>query len=228
MTTYTLILFAHVAGSFLLFAGLAVEWLGTSYLRMHLQRTHINSWIHVIRIVPWFCIPASGLVLLSGGYLASNLGWNQAWVVVSFITLLVIGLIAAIVSRPRVRAIEKLAKQGPNQVPAALERNLNDPFLLASIRLRVALLLGIFLLMMCKPDVWWSLGTVAGSVSLGLILTVSGWAEPRNLPRRNAQTNSLGRQSAIRDDRMGSDNVPVISGSVANNGQLSQSTMTES
>ena len=148
--------------------------------------------IHVIRIVPWFYGPAFGVVLFSGQYLASRIGWNQGWVVVSFISLLVIGLIAAIFSRPRVSAIHKIAKESPDKVSAALETGLTNPVLLASVRLRVALLLGIFLLMVSKLDVWWSLVTMAGAVSLGLILTVSGWAEPRNPRRRNGRTVILG------------------------------------
>jgi hypothetical protein len=60
MTMYGLILFAHVAAAFLLFAGLAIEWLGTNYLRMRLERVQLQSWIHVVRTAPCFYGPAFG------------------------------------------------------------------------------------------------------------------------------------------------------------------------
>jgi hypothetical protein len=229
---YTLILFSHVAATFFLFAGLALEWLAANNLRRRLDRAQADSWIHLVRIAPWFYGPAFGVVLLSGCYLAATTGWNHGWIVVSFVTLLVIGLIGAFFTGPRVRAIHKIAKEASDQISTALENLLTDPVLLASVRLRVALVLGILVLMVSKLDVWWSLATVAEAASLGLIMTVSGWWESSNPLRGNSQltvsAKQLHRQTREDDASSLSGNVAIVIGPVAEKRRQSQSTISES
>lgn len=169
MTLYALILFSHVAGALFLFAGLGLEWLAVGYLRRDLGRTQTNSWIHLARVASRFYGPALGVVLFSGGYLASKMGGKQGWILVSFVTLLLIGLLGAIFTGPRVRAISKAAKENTDSFSAALEKRLQDPVLAASVRLRVALVFGILLLMVSKVDTNLSLITIAAAAAFGAV-----------------------------------------------------------
>ncbi len=175
MTLYALILFSHVAGAFFVFAGLGLEWLAVSYLRRNLDRSQTDSWIHLARIAPRFYGPALGVVLLSGGYLASKMGGNQGWILVSLITLLVIGVIGAVFTGPRVRTIWKAPKGNTDRSSTVFQNRLHDPVLLASVRLRVALVFGVVLLMVSKLNTRFSLVTIAAATALGMIAALPAW-----------------------------------------------------
>jgi hypothetical protein len=175
MTLYAVILFSHISGAFFLFAGLAQEWLTFSHLRSAPDDEQAATWARLARAAQWCYGPALGIVLLSGGYLASKMGGNQGWILVSFLTLLVIGLIGAIFTRPRVSAIWKSMKENPAQTSVALQNRLRDPVLLASVRLRVALVFGIVLLMVSKLNTRLSLLTIACATAIGMIIALPAW-----------------------------------------------------
>jgi uncharacterized membrane protein len=175
MTLYALILFSHVAGAFFLFAGLGLEWLAVGYLRRNLDGSQTDSWIHLARVAARFYGPALGVVLFSGGYLASKMGGNQGWILVSFITLLVIGILGAVFTGPRVRAIWKVSKENPARTSAVFQNRLHDPVLLASVRLRIALVFGVVLLMVSKPSTRLSLVSIAAAAALGMIMSLPAW-----------------------------------------------------
>ena len=189
MTLYALILFSHVAGAFFLFAGFTLEWLSVSYLRRNLESNQADSWIHLARIAPRFYGPALGVVLFSGGYLASKMGGNQGWILVSFITLLVIGVIGVVFTGPRVRTIWKASKEDTGRISTAFQNRLHDPVLLASVRLRVALVFGVVLLMVSKLSARLSLVTIAAATPLGMIAALPAW---RRSAIQNAKIGQLG------------------------------------
>jgi uncharacterized membrane protein len=178
LTIYALILFSHIAGAFFLFAGLALEWMALSYLRRKLERVQTDSWIHLARTASRFYGPALGVVLLSGGYLAAKIGGNQGWILVSMVTLLVIGLIGSAFTGPRIRAIRKMAKENTDKISTSLESRLHDPVLLASVRLRVALVFGVVLLMVSKLNMIRSLVTIACALAVGMIVALLSWRSP--------------------------------------------------
>jgi hypothetical protein len=178
MTVFAAVLFSHIAGAFFLFAGLSLEWLGVSYLRKSLDRAHADPWIDLVRIAPRFYEPAIGVVFFSGRYLASKVGWDQTWIIAALIALVVIGLVGAVFTRPRIRAILKTAKETPYKLSACLERLLHDPVLLASVRFRVALVFGILLLMVTKLDGMFPLMVISGAVALGTLMAGLAWRRP--------------------------------------------------
>jgi hypothetical protein len=52
---------------------------------------------------------------------------------------------------------------------------LHDPFLKISLGVRIAVFLGIVLLMAAKPGLWESFGILGISASLGLLLSLFAW-----------------------------------------------------
>jgi hypothetical protein len=178
MTLFAAVLFSHIAGAFFLFAGLSLEWLACSYLRKSLDRAHADPWIELVRIAPMFYGPAIGVVLFSGRYLASKVGWDQTWIVAALVALVAIGLVWAVFTRPRIRSIVKLAKDTPDRLSACLEHRLHDPVLLASVRFRVALVFGILLLMVTKLDGTFSVMAISGAVALGALMAGLAWRRP--------------------------------------------------
>jgi hypothetical protein len=84
--------------------------------------------------------------------------------------LILIGPLGAVTGR-RMRAIRiACAANKPNG--SDLTGKLSDPILIFSMNMRIALVLGIVLLMTARPELRQSLGIVVSSVFLGLISTV--------------------------------------------------------
>jgi hypothetical protein len=54
-----------------------------------------------------------------------------------------------------------------------LRSQLNNPFLKISLSIRLAMFLGIVLIMAAKPDLWQSVTIVGTSIVLGLLLSFS-------------------------------------------------------
>jgi len=178
MTLFAAVLFSHIAGAFFLFAGLSLEWLAVSHLRKTRDRAGADPWIKAVRIAPSFYAPAIGVVFFSGRYLASKVGWDQSWIFAALAALVVIGLTGIVVTRPRVNAILKIAKETPDKLSASLEQRLHDPVLLASVRFRVALVFGILLLMVTKLDGMFSLMAISGAAALGALMAGLAWRRP--------------------------------------------------
>jgi hypothetical protein len=178
MPWYVLILFSHIAGAFFLFAGLALEWMAVSYLRRNLERVQVDSWIRLARIAPRCYGPALGVVLFSGGYLASKVGGNQGWILVSMVTLLVIGFLGSVLMGPRIRTMRETAMGNPKQISAALQTRLHDPMLLALVRVRVALVFGVLLLMVGKLNMSRSLVAIACALAIGMVAALLSWRRP--------------------------------------------------
>jgi hypothetical protein len=176
MTFYSVLLFAHIASAFLVFAGLAVEWTLIGFLRRNPDLAPFRAWSRLFSIAPRLYGPSLGVILLSGGYLGAQMkAWDQGWIRVSFATLLVIGLIGAIFTAPRDRAIRKLLAEPSDSTFQTLQTRLQDPVLLASVRIRIALVFGVLLLMVSKVDLGPSLIAISCATVLGLIIALPAW-----------------------------------------------------
>jgi hypothetical protein len=174
MTLYALILFSHIAGAFFLFAGLALEWAAVSYLRKNPARIQADSSLHLAGLAPRFYSPALGVILLSGGYLGSKIeGFSQGWVLVSLVTLFFIGIIGRAFTAPRLRVLLKTFGEKSQELSHQSRRH--DPILLASVRLRIALVLGVVLLMVSKLNLRLSLVTMACAATLGTLVALAAW-----------------------------------------------------
>jgi hypothetical protein len=176
MTLYAFILFIHIASAFLLFAGLALQWVAFATLRRTAQTAEMPQWLNLANFGARLYGPAIGLVILSGGYLGGKLkGWDQAWLPASFITLLVVGLIGLLTIVPRLRRVERLVQQNGGAVSQQAQERLQDPVLLASVRLRAALVFGILLLMVSRVDLRPTILILLFALVAGLIAAAFCW-----------------------------------------------------
>jgi hypothetical protein len=176
VTFYSLLLFAHIAGAFFLFAGLALEWVLISFLRRNPDLAPFRAWSRLFSMAPRLYGPSLGVILLSGGYLGAQMrAWDQGWIRVSFATLLAIGLIGAALTAPRARAIRKMLAESSDSIFPVLQTRLQDPVLVASVRIRLALVFGVLSLMVSKVDLGASLIAIAGATALGLAMALPAW-----------------------------------------------------
>jgi hypothetical protein len=102
-------------------------------------------------------------ILLPGIYLALAVwGWGTGWIVVSLAIMVLFPILGAAVSGSRLQVIGRVVTTESGQLSTTFHDLLSDPFLWASIHVRMAIALGIVFLMTIKPS--WS-GAV---VSIGI------------------------------------------------------------
>jgi hypothetical protein len=171
MTFYSAVLFVHVVSALGVFAALSLEAVGLVHLRRATTANEARFWIAFAPGLPALAIGSLVLLLLSGILMTAQMaGWMLAWPRVAMGALILIGPLGAITGR-RMRAIRAAcAANKPNE--SDLLGKLRDPFLKFSMNIRIALVLGIVLLMTAKPELRESLGVVVSSVFLGFVSTV--------------------------------------------------------
>ncbi|HUE44217.1 MAG TPA: DUF2269 family protein [Candidatus Sulfotelmatobacter sp.] len=182
MTFYSVLVFAHIASAFFLFAGLLLEAVVIGFLRRNPDLAPFRAWTRVFSLAPILYGPALGVILLSGGYLGAQMSsWGQGWIRISFFTLFVIGAIGAIFTSRRIKSIRRLIAEASDS--ATLQNKLQDPVLLASVRIRIALVFGVLLLMVSKLAFGPSIAVVAVAFAFGVAAALPAW-------KKSAQTRT--------------------------------------
>jgi len=171
MTFYSVVLFVHVATALGVFAALSLEAVGLIHLRRAATASEARLWIEFAPRLPVLAIGSLVLLLLSGIFMTAQMsGWALAWPRVALGALILVAPLGAVTGR-RMRAIRAAcAANHPND--SGLVGKLRDPFLKFSMNIRIALVLGIVLLMTAKPELRESLGIVVSSVFLGFVSIV--------------------------------------------------------
>jgi hypothetical protein len=171
MTFYSAILFVHVASAFGVVAALSLAAVTLARLRRARTVSEARLWIEFAPGVPALAIGSLVFLLVSGIYMTVQMsGWTLTWPKVALGALILIGPLGAVTGR-RLRAIQiACATSTPNE--SELFAKLRDPFLVLSMNMRIALVLGILLLMTAKPELRQSLGIVVSSIFVGLVSTV--------------------------------------------------------
>ncbi len=111
------------------------------------------------------------VVFFSGVYLAMRMAaFGSAWPKVAVGGLLIIAPLGALTGR-RMRAIRRACADA-KAINSDLLGRLEDSFLKVSLGVRIAVFLGIVLLMSTKPEFWESVGIVGTCGILGLLLSL--------------------------------------------------------
>jgi hypothetical protein len=93
-----------------------------------------------------------------------------------------------ILAASRMRVIRRACATASTINPD-LRGRLQDPFLKVSLGIRIAVILGIVLLMGAKPELWASVGIVGTSIGLGVLSTA---LTSRHTASLSAQSSNLG------------------------------------
>ncbi len=177
MTVFSAVLFLHLLGALALFIGYGIEWTASSLFRNASSIEQVRCWLRVFKVSPPLTGVGLGVVLLSGGYLASLSGaMKQGWIPATLIAIFfALGLGFGLIL-PRMQRIRAALPPGNDPVSAQLRARLSDPVLLTAIRVRVLLLTGIVFLMAAKFSFVLSLAAIAIAVALGIIFSVATWS----------------------------------------------------
>ena len=188
MTLYSLVLFVHVAAALALFTALSFEVLSLVRLRRASTLTEVQLWMEPVPGLPLVTLGSLLVVFFSGVYLAIRIAaLGEAWIKVTVAALFFVAPLAAIAGR-RMRSIRRTCATA-TAINSELRGRLQDPVLNLSLGIRIAVVLGIVLLMGAKPELWESIGIVAASVLVGLLSSLLG---SRQLRRCRLLARNLG------------------------------------
>src|SRR6516165_12320259 len=81
MTVRIAVIYAHLLGALALFMGYGIEWTASALFRNAASTEQVRAWLRVFKVSPPLAGGGLGVLLLSGGYLASLTGaMRQGWI----------------------------------------------------------------------------------------------------------------------------------------------------
>jgi hypothetical protein len=177
VTIFSVVLFLHLLGAVSLFIAYGIEWTASSLFRNAATTEQARSWLRVFKVSPPLSGGGLGVVLISGGYLASLSGvMKQGWIPSTLIAIFLALVLGFALILPRMKHIRAAFPSGNEPISAQLRERLSDPVLLTAIRVRVMLVTGIVFLMTAKIPLVPSLVALSMAIALGLIFSVSAWS----------------------------------------------------
>jgi len=177
VTICSVVLFLHLLGAVSLFIAYGIEWTASSLFSNASTTEQARSWLRVFKVSPPLSGVGLGVVLLSGGYLASLSGaMKQGWIPATLIAIFVALVLGFALILPRMKRIRAELPSGNEPVSAQLHERLSDPVLLTAIRVRVMVVTGIVFLMAAKIPLVTSLVALSIAFALGLVFSISTWS----------------------------------------------------
>jgi hypothetical protein len=183
MTVFSVVVFLHLAGALALFIGYGIEWTASGFFRSATSAEQLRSWLRVFKVSPPLSGAGLGVLLLSGGYLASLTGaMKQGWIPATLLGILLALVLGFALILPRMKRIRAALPAGNEPFSSALRSAISDPVLLTAIRVRVMLATGIVYLMVAKLPLDPSLLVLAVAAVLGVVFSLSAWKRTPAVP----------------------------------------------
>ena len=165
MTMRSIALSVHILGVMGLFVVLAQEWLTFHLLRASDARPLPAAAVAALTALPRLTGIAAASILVSGIYLAGQVGvLRSGWVDVSFGAMVLMAGLGASSLRPLLRAL----KNSPSSMDGmSVRRHASRPFVRASLRIRLSVAVAIVYLMVAKPDLLEAGVFMVGALAIG-------------------------------------------------------------
>jgi hypothetical protein len=183
VSAYSIALFLHITAVLALFASIALEQTGLRRLRHAASFAQAREWATLLGGLRRIDGPAGLVLLVTGGYLARNGAGFHAWAAVGLLGMVLMAVLGAAVTRPRVAAIAAALAVAEGPIPAPVRNRLHAPALKTSAALRAALGVGIVFDMVVKP------GAAGALTALVVAIAVGASAA---FPRPRAERSPLG------------------------------------
>jgi hypothetical protein len=172
MTLYSVALFLHIVGALGLFVMLGLEWISLLYLRQVSTVEQAHQWLRTFSSFRRLGPISMETILLSGFYMMYTIWGGAAWIGVALAAMILLAVLAVAFTGRRMAAIGQVVAADSKMLSPSFQQRLHDPFLWASIQVRVAFALAIVFLMTVKPNLEGALLTMGVATILGL---ASAW-----------------------------------------------------
>jgi hypothetical protein len=189
---FSIVLFLHLAGALALFIAYGIEWTASSLFRNANSIEQLRAWLRVFKVSPPLSGIGLGVVLLSGGYLASLTGaMKQGWIPATLLAIFLALAVGFAMILPRMKRIRDALPAGTagttgaigsEPLSAPLRAQISDPVLLTAIRVRFLIAIGIVYLMAAKIPFLPSLIALVIAIAIGIVLSISTWSRPQTAP----------------------------------------------
>jgi len=170
MNLYNIALFFHVVGALGYFIALGLEWFNLQQLQRTSTVEQVGEWFKITGRLRGIGGISMLLILIAGFYMTFAAWGGADWISVAFGAMILQGVLAGVLTSPRMRAIQKAIANESGPITPALDALLHHPLLSVSMLARVGIALGIIFLMTVKPALMGSLITIAVGLVVGLAL----------------------------------------------------------
>ena len=168
MNIYSIIaLFLHIVGALGVCVALGLEWTGLWQIRTAMLPEQVRAWMGIFKGVRKVGFISMLTTVITGIYMIVTYWGGKPWIIATMGSLILVMVLAQVLTAPRMAAIGRaLAEKGP--ASQTLHKLVTNPILWISIQTRVAIVLGIILLKIAKPDLAGSLLTIGAAIVLGI------------------------------------------------------------
>lgn len=168
MSGHTIGIFLHIAGALGISAALALEWTGLRQIRSTILPEQVRAWMGIFKSANRLSIISMLVTVLTGIYMMFAAWGTPPWIIVSLGSVALMIVLAIVPTGPRMAAIGRVLTAEKRPVSQTLYSLVSHPLLWISIQTRVAIFLGILLLMIAKLDWVGSLIVMGVTIILGL------------------------------------------------------------
>ena len=177
MNDYSIALFLHIVGALGYIVALSLEWTGLRQIRSATPSAQVRAWMGIFKSASKVGFASMLTTVISGIYMVLTEEGGAAWVFVTLGALVLLIVLSAALTAPRMEAIGQALAAENGAVSKTFHSLANHPLLWVSVQTRVAIVLGIVFLKAAKPDLGGSLLTIGVAIALGI-------ASALPLPRR--------------------------------------------
>ncbi len=167
MQAYNAILFLHILSAFGIAAAFAIEWTNLHRLQRSCSKGEIRESLKGFSVLRRIGGPSYLIIVLSGIYLWAEAWRGSAWPVIAVVSLIVIAVIGAVITGPRMATLGKAAEgeSGGDALSVAVS---SLPVLWGSLQVRTWMAIGIAFLMTVKPGAIGSIVVIVISILIAL------------------------------------------------------------
>lgn len=168
MSYYLIAKFIHIVGALGMFVTLGVEWLSLWNLRHAASKIHVHEWQRITRGVQRLGGASMAAILISGFYMMAVARLHASWLIVTFVSLILLGVLATRLTGRHMKAIQQSMDMDSEAISSSLSQLLRQPLLWIVMQTRVAVTLGVVFLMTAKPGLIGSLLVMGIATLVGL------------------------------------------------------------
>ena len=168
MSVYGLSIFLHVVAALAIFGAMTVEWLVMHRLQGGASVRQVRETLHLLKPLRFLGPPSMLTLLVTGVYMGATNWGHQPWIALGLLGLVLMGALGGGVTARRIGALARSVPEQDGPISPELASNLYHPALGLSLRLRLAIGLGVVFLMTVKPG-------LAVAVAILPLFAAAGW-----------------------------------------------------